>query len=104
MVLDGAPHGSVSLEGERHCQVDGDAEDDLVKLVKEAAERVLVNLAELVAVLPEIRRTQFLGLFNRFFCNFVPKYCFGYDDVILWPLIAKTCLEKKHDNLEFLQK
>ena len=74
MVLDGAPHGSVSLEGERHCQVDGDAEDDLVKLVKEAAERVLVNLAELVAVLPEIRRTQFLGLFNRFFCNFVPKW------------------------------
>ena len=62
MVLDGAPHGSVTLEGERHRQVDGDAEDDLVKLVEEVAEGVLVDLAELIAVLPEIRRSQLLGL------------------------------------------
>ena len=56
MVLDGAPDGAVPLEGERHRQVDGDAEDDLVELVQEVAERVLVGLAELVAVLPEIER------------------------------------------------
>ena len=56
MVLDGAPDGTVPLEGERHRQVDGDAEDDLVELVQEVAERVLVGLAELVAVLPEIER------------------------------------------------
>ena len=61
VVLDGAPHGSVTLEGERHRQVDGDAEDDLVKLVEEVAEGVLVDLAELIAVLPEIRSSQ-LGL------------------------------------------
>ena len=54
VVLDGAPHGSVSLEGERHRQVDGDAEDDLVKLVEEVTECELVDLVEFAVVLPEI--------------------------------------------------
>ena len=54
MVLHGAPDGPVPLEGERHRQVDGDAEDDLVKLVEEVPEGVLVELVELVVVLPEI--------------------------------------------------
>ena len=74
VVLDGAPHGSVTLEGERHRQVDGDAEDDLVKLVEEVAEGVLVDLAELVAVLPEIRSlSQCLGLTHSTECESLCK-------------------------------
>ena len=58
VVLDGAPDGPVPLEGERDRQVDGDAEDDLVKLVEEVAEGVLVDLVELVVVLPETQRAR----------------------------------------------
>ena len=50
MVLNRSPDCPVTLKGEGQSDIDGAAEDEVVKLVQEVAERVLVGLVELAVV------------------------------------------------------